>query len=147
VKRARVDFHCPHCGREYQVYLDLSKLPRVRTWAVCSRCQKGFKMAPDRVVLPDEVVESGSISGAVLERVAAARAARNAPADLDGAPELPALDDPVLPEPPPDLELEPAPRPDWLELVDVSLDALTPSDPGPGATSLERLLRGAGRRA
>ena len=42
MSETEVDISCPHCRREYHLRLDLDKLTRVRTRAVCSRCRKSF---------------------------------------------------------------------------------------------------------
>jgi transcription elongation factor Elf1 len=42
---SEVEISCPHCGRSYKVKLNLERLTRVRSKAVCARCQKSFDVA------------------------------------------------------------------------------------------------------
>lgn len=46
---SQVAIMCPHCGREHRVSLDLGRLARVTSRAVCSRCNTAFEITPERI--------------------------------------------------------------------------------------------------
>ena len=80
----RVEISCPHCRREYAIDVDVDRLARFRTRAVCARCNKSFDVA-SRL----RARASGSMSAARANPTEEhAEAAQPRPGELSGAKDL-----------------------------------------------------------
>ncbi len=45
MSKSLISIACPHCRRAYEIRIDVERLMRVRTKAVCSRCKNRFDIA------------------------------------------------------------------------------------------------------